>query len=364
MRFCIPRVVGRGSGLGNEIIPWAKAFIAGTELSSYIGHPAWGLNRRRYDQTFGTSRLDWVGYRSLGKLLPNYCFRYQDYLDTGKIDFGDAFRVFANQHDLYQKKAFVLYLEGMWGGYASIASARQFIWTQLISSRAALSNLYLMNQRIPNGKVTIGVHIRLGDFKNPTDQSEYRGKFNISLPLDWYFNVCRELRRALGDRLQFLLFSDGAPDQLKAFIDEFQPVTTFDLKNTVCSDVLGLAECDLIVCSVSSYSMLSAFLGRGPYLWFAPQLHRHEGDWLSLWGHEASQQEPSSPTSKNLRSIAKINTGENADDFISRGVPVDLDGKIPLTLIRWLNMKWTQLQPEADLLMFGLVRARTKTAYS
>ena len=362
MRFCIPRVIGRGSGLGNEIIPWAKAFIAGTELSSYIGHPAWGLNRRRYDQVFGTSRLDWIGFRALGQLLPSYYFRFQDYLDTGKIDFGDAFRIFAQQNDLYRKKTFVLYVEGMWGGYASIASARQFIWTQLISSRAALPNLYLMNRRISPGKVTIGVHIRLGDFKSPTELKEYQGKFNISLPLDWYFNVCRELRRSLDDRLQFLLFSDGAPDKLKTFIDEFQPVTTFDLKNTVCSDVIGLAECDLIVCSVSSYSMLSAFLGRSPYLWFAPQLQRHEGDWLSLWGHEANQLNLESPTSRNLRSIANVTAGDNATDFLSRGVPVDLDGKIPPSLIQWLNMKWGQSQAESDLLMYGLVNGRKRIA--
>lgn len=357
MKFCVPRTAGRGAGLGNEIIPWGKAFIAATELDANVGHPAWGLNRRRYYKTFGTSRFDWLGYRTLATLLPTYRFRQQDYINIGKIDFGDAVRVFAQERGLFKKKAFVLYVEGMWGGYASIASARQFIWTQLISSRSALANLYRVRQRLSPNKVSIGVHIRLGDFKQPIELEKYRGKFNVSLPLEWYFNVCRELRSAFNDRVQFLLFSDGGPDKLSAFIQEFQPVTTFDLTNTDCSDVLAMAGCDLAVCSVSSYSMLSAFLGQSPYLWFAPQLQHHEGDWLSLWGHEANQQDPNSPTLRNLRFVSNHQGAKEQSNLLSRGIPICLDGKLPHGLINWLERRWSQIQPEGDLIMYGLVKA-------
>jgi hypothetical protein len=48
MRFSIPRILGhRGAELGNELFPWAKAFLAGQALGARVMHPAWGLNRRR-----------------------------------------------------------------------------------------------------------------------------------------------------------------------------------------------------------------------------------------------------------------------------------------------------------------------------
>ena len=49
------------------------------------------------------------------------------------------------------------------------------------------------------------------------------------------------------------------------------------------SDLLLLASADLLVCSLSSYSLTAAWLGAMPYLWLRDQLHDDDG-WLSMWG--------------------------------------------------------------------------------
>jgi hypothetical protein len=46
-----------------------------------------------------------------------------------------------------------------------------------------------------------------------------------------------------------------------------------------------MAASDLLVCSVSSLSMLAGFLGAQHYLWYRPQLTDVDGE-LTIWGHQ------------------------------------------------------------------------------
>ncbi|HEV7814426.1 MAG TPA: hypothetical protein VGP06_04910, partial [Janthinobacterium sp.] len=91
MRICIPEISGRrGAGLGNELFPWAKAFLASQALGSRMAHPAWGLNPRNYRRDFGTARLDWLQHALLRQALPAVRFDEAAYLSTGKEDYQDA----------------------------------------------------------------------------------------------------------------------------------------------------------------------------------------------------------------------------------------------------------------------------------
>ena len=46
-RFVVAeRLSVRWEGLGNEMIPWAKGFIASQVLNAHLVGPSWGLNRR------------------------------------------------------------------------------------------------------------------------------------------------------------------------------------------------------------------------------------------------------------------------------------------------------------------------------
>ena len=350
MRFCIPRVVGRGAGLGNELLPWAKAYIASEELGIKLLPPAWGLNDRKYWTYFDSSRLDWLVHRALSTVLPTYTFTEADYREAGGHDLALAIRNFSARHDLATKPAYVLFMEGMWGGYESVHRARDFIWSSLHSTQYTQRNLYDLRSRLEDSKLSVAVHIRLGDFRPAAADVDYRGNFSASLPLAWYANSCRAIRAAFANEVEFVLFSDGNAPALKEFIDEFNPVTTFHQTNTACSDLLAMANADLLICSVSSYSMWSAFLSGRPYLWFRPQLQAHAG-FHSLWGHESAQQSPEGLTASNLLASSSL-----AETMGPRGVPIGADGQLPDFLVTRLADILTSKQSRTDLIRYGVVR--------
>ena len=95
LRFCIPRVRNRGHGLGNELVPWARAFLASQLLDARLVPPAFGLNRRGYWQHFGTGPDDWIYHRGMQLLLPVVEFNESDYLAHGGGNVVDALHSFA-----------------------------------------------------------------------------------------------------------------------------------------------------------------------------------------------------------------------------------------------------------------------------
>ena len=354
MRFCLPKVQGRGAGLGNELIPWTKAFIASAELGIPLLPPAFGLNRFGYRQYFHTSRFDWITHRILSRILPTITFTEADYLATGEQDFDRAIGRFAVAHGLHDRRAYVLVLEGMWGGYFALRKATPFVWQTLYRSTGVAQKLYALRKRLTAGRVKVAVHMRLGDFAQASQIQSFQGRFNASLPLEWYMATCRSIYEAVDGRVQFILLTDGKAEQIRPFLEAFDPVTTFDLPDTVCSDLLAMAHADLIVCSVSSFSMCAAWISNVPYIWYLGNLQDH-ADALSLWGHESAQQPPSGVTAMNLSTVRKLMTTGQGQFLDPRGVPVDDDGLLPDTVVRYLDVRANMQQEASDLLLYGAV---------
>lgn len=350
-RWCLPAVQRRGAGLGNELIPWARSFLAAQVIGARSLPPAFGMNTRRYWRHFGTPRYDWIAHRALQSALPIIHFGEADYLRHGGGNVADAFRYFADTHHLHRRTAYVVVTEGMWGGYRHIAAARQFITATLYQSRFAPANLLRLAQRLDQQKLIVAMHIRLGDFSAAvSDHDAYRGKFNRALPLDWYRNIAYSIIDTLGDQVQFLIISDGSTEQLKTLTDGLPTVSTSDIADSDCSDLLALAEADLLVCSVSSFSSMAAFLSTAPYLWFEPNLQRHDGRAYSIWGHEPAQQCSDSATQQAIGKMA----GEGAH-VSGRGVPVAIDGVVPAELLHRLMTQKAHRLLDSDLVQYGVV---------
>ena len=284
LRYCLPRVRNRGHGLGNELIPWARAFLASQILDARLLPPAFGLNRRGYWQHFRTSPDDWIYHRALQSLLPVIEFNESDYLAHGGGNVVQALRSFADANDLHRRRVFALVTDGLWGGYSHVQSARQFMQATLYQSRYAARNLLRLQQRIDPNKVLVGMHVRLGDFAAPAALADYQRSPNTSLPLEWFVNVADCLQQAFDDDWQLLLVSDGGPDELQALLSRHRCIITGDIPNGDCSDALALSQADLLVCSASSYSSLAATLSDSPYIWFAGNLHEHPEGCYSLHG--------------------------------------------------------------------------------
>jgi hypothetical protein len=328
LRFCLPRVRRRGYGLGNEFLPWARAFLASQVLGARLLPPAFGLNRRAYWWHFRTAPDDWIHHRALLRLLPVVEFSEAQYLEHGGGDVVTALERFAVSHGLHERRAYVLVTEGLWGGYHHVRAAREFIRATLYASRYAAGNLLRLAARLDARKLVVGMHVRLGDFAAAGSRADYRGTSNISLPLEWLCALAQSLDAALGDQWQLLLVTDGSPQQLAPLIGRWACTTTADLPPGDCSDLLALAAADLLICSVSSFSTLAAFLSDAPYVCFAPSLHAHPEGVFSLGVYDPDRDARANPVREALGHWRQARA-----DLRPRGVGVDLDGKIPGTVI-------------------------------
>jgi hypothetical protein len=137
-------------------------------------------------------------------IFSSFSFSEDDYFKTGEVDFGKAIEKWARRKQLSEEKAFVVTVDGMYGGYLSIQHARPFLWSKLLNSRDAISNVYKIASKLNRKKLFIAVHMRLGgDFTPLKEGEDAGGKFNIAIPGQWYLNVCQALKDKVGDDYNF-----------------------------------------------------------------------------------------------------------------------------------------------------------------
>ena len=357
MKFVVARRTGRrGEGLGNEILPWAKGWIASQELDAYRVGPSWGINRRRYFRNFRTSRLDWILEDALLR-LPHIAFTEADYRATEEIEMGAAIRHWAQKCGVDRLPSFIVSVEGMSGGYAAIRSARPFLWSQLLSSRDALRNVYQVLSKLDRNRLFVAVHLRSESkgFPAPLAGEDLRGRFNIAIRGDWYTWVCEALTKRFRERVQFWFFTDRRTAEFDEAVRRFNAGQFEQTGLTECSDLLLMALADLRVCSVSSYSMAASFLADGPYIWYEPQLSLRDG-FYTLWGSEEAQQLRSSPTMRSQEFVSAL----TASYYDPRNFPVDFPGAtldigdaLPEPLVELLEGRLRSKDRRTNLLEFG-----------
>jgi hypothetical protein len=327
--------------------------IASQELSARLIGPSWGLNQRKYYRNFRTSRLDFIIEDALVR-LPHFSFTEQDYLDSGETDFGDAIKLWAKQHGLLQRKSFAITVDGLYGGYAAIWNARAMITSKLLSSKDTIKNIYEISSKLDRSKLFVTIHVRStvgGHQILATDESP-RGRFNICLPADWYMEVCETLRNHFGDRIQFHIFTDRGGPEFEEMVRRFNPNQTRQGGLTECSDLMLMAQSDLRVCSVSSYSLIASFLSDGPYLWYEPQLELSDGAY-TLWGNEPAQQSFGSLTMRSREAIRAL-PPESDCASLFRGYPATASGHFSSGLLKQLEGKLTE-RSTGNLLNYGAV---------
>lgn len=353
MQWCLPLVQGRGAGLGNELIPWARAYLMAHVLGARCLYPAFSLNPRNYRIHFQTSRLDFFRQKLLVRALPRVHFDESDFETHGGTDTVSAFTAFAHSHGLFQRRPLLVTTDGMWGGLQHVDRARDFIRGKLYNTRFAASNLAVLGARLHPNKLTVALHVRLGDFSPAaSDPNSYRGKFNCALPLEWFLKIGRQLISAFGSQLQFQIFSDGSPAQLEPLTKLLNPVDSRSPRPSDASDLLAMAKADLLVCSVSSYSVWAATLSTSPYIWFGPQMHTHGAEWASIWGDQDSQRRDNSATLTALSAQVHHISGEQA----GRAYIVGIDGHVPASLVQTLQRRSSELDRIGDLVRCGVAR--------
>ncbi len=352
MKFVVARRIGRMGGLGNELFSWSKGWIASQVLKAKLVGPSWGLKKYKYHRNFGTSRFDFL-VEDLLAHLPRFSFTEEDYRRIGEIDFRRSIEVYAAEHGLHERSSFILTVEGMYGGYPAISSARPFILSNLLRSKDTLQNIQDCSSTLDARKLFIAVHFRAGkDMRTLAAGESARGKFNILIPVDWYIKTCDRLRAELGDQIQFRIFTDrGGPD-FDRLVERFNPGQTKQSGLTEVSDLLLLAQADLCISSVSSYSLMAIFLSGNPYIWYEPQLVHANGGY-SIWGHEPAQMLPGGLTFQNHARAQRLSAEEVGETV--KGFPVGVEGRIPAPLLARLRKTLLQKDSPLNLLEYGVV---------
>lgn len=337
LRFCCSGWYGRrGSGLGNELIVMAKAFIAASELDLHLLPPSWSLNTRKYRRFFGTSPVDFLRPLALRTLLPTYLFSEKDFEATGERLYRKALVAYASRHRLSSKSAFLLLTDGLWGAFHAIRGAEPYVFKVLHGTRFTHENLYHYEKLTAGCPLVVAVNIRLTDFAVPTADTSFAGLWNTRVPLEWFSNICRSLRHALGDGVTFYLVTDGTKAELSDFIEEFSPITHFDRKNADISNLLIMTKADALVCSISSYSEWAAFLSKAPYLWYEPHL-RAVGEYGTIWGSLGESPGVLAPDERRY----------------PRGIAVGGDGTLPGWFVAYLRQRRALNLAASDLVRGG-----------
>lgn len=257
-----------GYGLGNDLIPWAKAWIFSQEANAFCMAPAWGDNPRQYWRYFYTPRWDYLIHSAMSKMYPSIPFTQDDYDAIGADDFREASREFMRLHGLHHRRHWMVEITGLWGAFEGLESSRLFILSRLLNTRFTLNNIYSIKKRLNRQSLLVGLHVRRGDFAQPYSWS-YNSAINMSWPIEWYAHVMKSLTDSFGcGNIDFLICSNGSEIDLAPIL-AFDNVTfASQLPNSDISDLLLLADCDLICGSLSTFSMWAVFLGRALNLWY------------------------------------------------------------------------------------------------
>lgn len=357
IKLVMPTVVGRGSGLGNEMVVWGKAMIIAQALGARCLHPAWGLNPRGYNRYFYTSRFDVFIYFLLRKILPVVNFSESDYINFGGDSLFDAAARFADYHNLNKRRFFIITVSGMWGGYDLLASARQPLLAKLLPTRNTATNLAELYSKLPPDKLTVGMHIRRGDFGRPEHDQSYQGKFNVPIKLSWYVEIAQSICTAFGDSVSFIVISDAPLEELSEITQLPNVFTTKHQSMSDVSDLIALTNCDLLVCSISSYSLWAAFLSKGRYIWYKPQLGMKQ-KYGAIWSHEHLQAASEGQTQLSISSVEQLIAAGNRVEY--RGVAVSDDGKISREVIDYLEVVLALKRRETDLVRYGVTAMKTE----
>ena len=331
----------RGAGLGNEIIGLGKAYIGAKVLGLRFVAPPWRLNPRKYHKEIFSPISENLRY-GMSRVTPSQKVSLEMFLNTGALDYEEALNSLLMTGQIVKGRS-TLHTSGMNGGYAAIQKARPYIQSLIFGAKSSLQNLEKLDAE-RHRPIRVGLHYRAGDFDNNVVQ---RGEFNSRVPIDWYVGILNSLRASLGEDFD-LIFTSDAKDSQTQELFRVPGVNLLSQQSTTVADLSALASCDLLLCSVSSFSMLAAFISEAPYIWFEPQVSK-SGGWCGIWANE----ENGFGKAHTLKSI-QINQ-KMGGPAGGRGVLMNFEPKWTPGLLDFLRYRRQVRNRNKDLLYYGAV---------
>lgn len=284
MIISVPKL--HNAGIGNIIFPLAKSYLASQALNCHLMIP-YQLDTKRLKIYFNPVKMGYMPY--FPNPMKKLRFTFEEYIKTCSLtetnDYFTNVKAFSDAVDLRNK---IIVSEGMWGGYEAIYRARKWIKTLLTANKHSRRNISAFSCRYHKNRIQIGFHLRRGDFKAPSQNfADTKPSWNVQTPISWFVYIAEILSKELGKKnLDFILFTDSPDhDDIKLYKKNHNLLCIEPRFSNVYSDLYLMSECDLLVCSKSSYSMLAAFLSESPYLMYKEALFKKSGKFF-LWDEE------------------------------------------------------------------------------
>lgn len=267
MIYCFPKLSDcdlyffrfLGPGLGNLLLPWARAKIYARSTGYSFIPPTWSQIKMG---SLLRGEMDSRSYMGLFEPGPNESrglSRAKKLFFSRKIP--ECKKDCARSGD-------VIIFSGMGKLFGDLIGHSNFIKTEILSM--------LVKNRIEclaaewSCRERVAVHVRLGDFSVGSFSDLTSGMSNTRIPVEWYAAVVGEIREALGYQIEVNVFSDGSDQQLVKLL-ELGGVKRVSGNNAI-EDLLLISEHRLLVASGSTFSMWGSFLGQIPTIWHPGQL--------------------------------------------------------------------------------------------
>jgi len=233
-----------GAGLGNILFPWATALIY-----------AKNNNLQRIQTTWKNFKIGTFLRKERDKRM------YFD-LFTGKDGIGGFKKFF-----LLNFSSKVKYFSRMDDLFELFKNEQAFVKQELLK----IINPYHLQKANEFDASSIGVHIRMGDFRNPDNEDVLRkGAWNYRLPIQWYKNIISKIREV--SDMPIYIFSDAENTELEEILDIDNCKRAYF--GSAISDMIALSRCKVLVSSASTFSMWASFLGQIPTIWFPGQMRQ------------------------------------------------------------------------------------------
>ncbi len=269
-----------GLGLGNMLFTYARAVLYARDHEATLIWPTWNSipvgqilrrepQKRYYNDLFETPHgmigdLPVVtGWKKwwLRARLPKM---REEILDLRKAD-ADSLIHEEERIDLNK----IIVFRGMEGEFQPILGKEnsRYLFQHLESILQKQNQAALEFQ--PDDAIVM--HVRLGDFKRgATIESLQQGAVNTSIPMTWYVNIVKEIRKASVDNRKVYVFSDGTDEELKSLLD--LPNVERKTYGTAIADITAMSRAKLFIASGSTFSRWVRYLGRMNTITYPGQL--------------------------------------------------------------------------------------------
>lgn len=243
-----------GAGLGNLLFTYSRALVYAKKHNCQMIWPTWPSikvgpwlrrenDKRFYHNLFRNHAGHVQGWKRL-RLLFSKRVPEGEVLESGQVmefcGMDDLFEPFLNEYEIIRDDLYKNLLE---------------------KNRKGLD--FDFNN-------SISVHVRLGDFSQADKEALKRGTDNTRLPITWYVDIIKGLRKIVGKDIPVYIFSDGNDSELQPLL-ELKNTRKIGFGSSV-ADMMALSKANLLIASGSTFSMWARFLGQMSTITFPGQL--------------------------------------------------------------------------------------------